>query len=246
MIDEHNVREMLQRRANAAPTPTVDAPKATRRARRRLFANGVIAMVAVAAIALAGLASIDEIRGGPVPADQPTPSVKPKSTRFTQRFDSPLNGLSIGYPAGWKTRAATEPWGGKIAFDAPDVDVIFDPKLREHLYLAVVSMPLGSKWDSASRQQDRPSLGLCDTGGAGGTGNGFQGNPAWFQDCYEPHGEGGHIVLFSTATRGYVIYIHVPDKPQSPQQARYARWFSEILRTVVLSPDEAVNPPESP
>jgi hypothetical protein len=67
MIDEQNVREMLHRRANAVPTPVVDPPKATRRARRRLFVNGAVAMLAVAAIALAGLAGLDDIRSAPVP-----------------------------------------------------------------------------------------------------------------------------------------------------------------------------------
>jgi Tol biopolymer transport system component len=81
MIDEHDIREMLQRRANAVPTTVVDAPKAARRARRRLLANGAIAVVAAAAIALATLAGVDAIRSAPVPADRPTPSPAPKVLR---------------------------------------------------------------------------------------------------------------------------------------------------------------------
>src|SRR5512141_2341772 len=95
------------RRANAVPTPVVDAPKATRRARRRLLANGAVAMLAAAVIALAGLVGVDEIRGASVPADEPTPSVTAPTSPFPERFASPLNDLSIGYPAGWRTRAAT-------------------------------------------------------------------------------------------------------------------------------------------
>jgi WD40 repeat protein len=77
MIDEHQVREMLHRRANAVPTFVVDAPKVARRARRRLLANGAIAALAAAAIAVATLAGVGAIRSAPVPADRPTPSPAP-------------------------------------------------------------------------------------------------------------------------------------------------------------------------
>jgi len=251
MIDERDVHEMLHRRANAVPTPVVDAPKATRRARRRLFVTGTVAMFAVAAIALAGLAGIDEIRSAPVPADQPTPSVTPPTSQFTERFDSSLNGLSIGYPAGWRTRAANEPWRGKIAFDAPDVDVIFDPRLREDLYLAVVSEPLGSKLprDWVSDHMDSPSLGVCYKGGPGGIGNGFLGDAAWFQECYDGHVLVGHIVIFATPTRGYIIYHHVADDRRL--RATYnAHWFwgrDGVLKTVELSASpDTLSPSGSP
>jgi hypothetical protein len=103
----------------------------------------------------------------------PSPVTQPPSP-FTERFDSPLHGLSIGYPAGWRTRAATEPWGhGEVAFGAPDVDVIFDPTLRDDLYFAVVSEPLGGRsgpdWVQALLP---PSVGICKRAfGSGGHRN---------------------------------------------------------------------------
>jgi len=251
MIDERDVHEMLHRRANAVPTPVVDAPKATRRARRRLFVTGTVAMFAVAAIALAGLAGIDEIRSAPVPADQPTPSVTPPTSQFTERFDSSLNGLSIDYPAGWRTRVATEPWRGKIAFDAPDVDVIFDPKFGKDLYLAMVSEPVGSKSprDWVTDHIDSPSLGVCYAGGSGGMGNGFLGNPAWFQECHGP-GSRGQILFFATASRGYIIFLHAANDRRL--KATYnAHWFwgrDGVLKTVELPEDasDTSNPSASP
>lgn len=80
MIDEHDVREMLRRRASAVPTSVLDAPKAARRARRRLLANGAVAMMVAAAIGVASFAGIDAIRTAPIPATppetpRPTPSV---------------------------------------------------------------------------------------------------------------------------------------------------------------------------
>jgi hypothetical protein len=72
MIDEHEVRELLQRRANTVATIVIDAPKATRRARRRLLANGAVAVLATAAIAVAVIAGVDAIRTAPIPADDPS------------------------------------------------------------------------------------------------------------------------------------------------------------------------------
>lgn len=73
MIDEHDVREMLHRRANAISTIEVDAGKAARRARRRRLANGAVAILAAAAIAVATFTGVEAIRSAPIPAN-PTPS----------------------------------------------------------------------------------------------------------------------------------------------------------------------------
>jgi Tol biopolymer transport system component len=70
MIDEHDLRDMLHRRANEVSTIVVDAPKAARRARRRLLANGAVAVLAAAAIAVATFAGVDAIRNAPIPADR--------------------------------------------------------------------------------------------------------------------------------------------------------------------------------
>ena len=74
MIDEQKVREMLQRRADTVPTIGVDTPKALRRARRRLRVNGVVALLAAVAIAIALFTGAGAIRSDRVPADVPTPT----------------------------------------------------------------------------------------------------------------------------------------------------------------------------
>jgi Tol biopolymer transport system component len=76
MIDEHDVREMLQRRAGAAPAAPAHTPKTVQRARRRLVLNGAVAMLAVVAIAVASLAGVDAIRSAPIPADTPVPVIR--------------------------------------------------------------------------------------------------------------------------------------------------------------------------
>ena len=73
MIDEHDVREMFQRRAGAVPAAPADVQEAVRRARRRLVLNGAVATVAAVAIAVATLTGVDAIRTAPVPADNPAP-----------------------------------------------------------------------------------------------------------------------------------------------------------------------------
>ncbi|HEY6567688.1 MAG TPA: hypothetical protein VI341_09230 [Actinomycetota bacterium] len=74
MIDEHDVREMLQRRAAAVPATTVETPTAVRRARRRIALNGAVATVAAVAIVVAAFTGIDAIRSAPLPAVRPSPA----------------------------------------------------------------------------------------------------------------------------------------------------------------------------
>ena len=74
MIDDREVREMLHRRADAAPATPVDPTVPVRRARRRLVVNGALATVAAAVIAVTGFAGVDAIRSAPGPADRPTPN----------------------------------------------------------------------------------------------------------------------------------------------------------------------------
>jgi hypothetical protein len=74
MIDEHEVREMLLRRAHTVPAAPVGTPTVVRRARRRLVLNAAVATVAAAAIAVAVFAGVDAIRSAPIPADEPTPT----------------------------------------------------------------------------------------------------------------------------------------------------------------------------
>ena len=246
-MNDQDVRDFLGRMAVEEPTPVLRSAPLARRARHRAARTVAIGAIGIAAAIAVMFAGVAETRTTSVPVDGPTPPVTPRpTTLFTERFDSPLNGLSIGYPAGWRTRTATEPWGhDAIAFDAPDVDVIFDPKFRDDLYLAVVSEPLGSTspQDWVDHLIDNPSMGICYTGGAGGRGHGFQGNPAWFQDCDEPTGGGGNIAIFATPTRGYIIYFHVADEPRL--QATYdAHWFwgrTGVLRTVELRAEDALD-----
>ena len=219
----------------------------------------VYALVAgiVAAGVVVGVSTLRSTDEPAVPAGQgpetaasvePSPAMQPP---FTERFDSPLHGLSIGYPSGWRTRAATEPWGhGEVSFGAPDVDVIFHPRLQDDLYFAVVSESLvgkfGPSWLGAYLL---PSVGICTepvSGSSGGTYT-LDGADGHIVSCGS-HIAGGHAVTVATATRGYIIYLHVADERRL--QAKYdGDWFEAALETVDLRPEDALdplNPSESP
>jgi hypothetical protein len=224
-----------------------------RKRRNQRVTAGVLG-IAVFALAAIGFVRLLGSERGPVigPATSPPPTASPSPVTqppspLSERFDSPLSGLSIGYPSGWRTRAATEPWShGEVAFDAPDVDVIFDPMLREDLYLALVSEPLGAKsateWVTAHWTR-LPSVGICKgSGGGGGGDDTFDGNYAWFGYCDERHGAArGNVVIVATATRGYIIHLHVA--VEGRLQATYdTHWFERVLlKTVDLRPEDALD-----
>jgi Tol biopolymer transport system component len=91
MIDERRLREMLERRAGTISATPTDAPKAIRRARRRLVLNaGVGALVGLAVVAGA-LAGVRAIQTAPTPADPPTPPPAPaRSGALAYGFDGDI------------------------------------------------------------------------------------------------------------------------------------------------------------
>jgi len=250
-MTDQDVRDFLQHMAVEEPTPLLDAEPLTRRARRRAARTVVVGAVGVAAAIAVLFAGVGAIRTPPepIPADLP-PTRSPHP--FTERFDSPLHGLSIDSPSGWRMRAATEPWGHvAVAFGAPDVDVIFDPTLQDDLYLAVVSEPLGSmsgpEWVDGNAPPS--SVGICTEPSSGGQGGVYtlDGARGWAGSCGS-HAAGGHFVTVATATRGYIIYLHVADD-RSLQATYDQAWFEAALEPVDLRPEDALdtsNPSDPP
>jgi hypothetical protein len=188
-----------------------------RKRRNQRVTAGVLG-IALFAFAAIGFVKLLGSERGPVthPAVPPSPTAAPRPSPAPgfSTFSSVLHGITIDYPAGWKVRPATEPWNHRtITFDAANVDVIFDPTLRDDLYLTMVSEPLepgesDTEWVS-DVWPNVQSVGICRGGAGGGGDDTLQGNYGWFWSCDEPHGASSSVWIVATATRGYIIYLYV-------------------------------------
>lgn len=236
------VREVFDM-ATQKVRPDPDSLEEQYRDQRRHAARQKVAVfVLVGAIVIGGAAfgltalRADGGSGIPLTSTTPSPTVPPSP--FSERFDSPLNGLSVSYPSGWQTRPATEPWGhDPLAFDALDADVIFDPTLKKNLYLAIVSEPVGpsgSDWVGGISADPR-STGICPTGGGFGSTR-LYGHDGWYSSCIGDNGVGGSAVFFQTAERGYIIYLHVGnDRARQVLDTTYdGDWIEAVLKSVVV------------
>jgi Tol biopolymer transport system component len=87
MIDERELREMLERRARTISATPTDAPKAIRRARRRLALNAAVGTLVGLAVLAGAFAGFRTIQAVPTPADRPTPSVTPTPSGTVLRRD---------------------------------------------------------------------------------------------------------------------------------------------------------------
>jgi hypothetical protein len=199
--------------------------------------GGQAAMPSVPAVAPSATA-------GPTPTATPTVTIAPTATPtappLTQSFISTLHGFSVSYPEGWTAQAATEPWTGCLYCAAvhanPQVDVLLHPVRDDGLFLRIASQPIGESapedWVAAQMADDdrctttEPIIVDGATGLSGG------------ETC--------HVAVVTTAGRGYHIDLYTsPD--DRDLVAQYDRaWFEEVLATVQLHPEDAVDGGPSP
>lgn len=213
------------------------------------FAKLAVAAVVVIAVGALGLAVLRPGSGPGVggqavtPSPEPSPSLSPSATTrptpslratppLTQTFTSTLNGISMSYPEGWATQAATEPWPGGIAnFREPIADNLYDPTLTDHLFLTIASQPIG---DSTPDEWVAEKLTLDDGCAAnepiavdGATGLIGAG------DC--------NAVAVTTDGRGYLIVLYTSGDEAWLGVTYDRAWFQEVLATVHLLPEDAVD-----
>jgi hypothetical protein len=206
------------------------------------------AAVAIAAAAF-GLAVFGcGTPGGPPSASpsrspSPSPSTSPSVSAvappaLTGTFTSTMHGISISYPDGWIPRAATEPWAtGLPTFGAAFSDVIYDATLEDHLFLNLASQPLGG--DTGEQWADR-ALNA----------------PEWEDTCDPPiesvsiGGGPGRVVVhcggsLTAATwageRAYQIILYTSTENPELDAAFDRDWFLEVLATVQLHPEDAID-----
>ena len=261
------LHDLLERRASGYE-PSRDLfervlDRRDHRQRNRRVAAGVfgIAVFALAAIGFVRLLGSEQgAMIGPAVPPSPTAAPRPSPAPGFSTFSSALHGITIDYPSGWKVRPATDPWNhGTVTFEASNVDVIFDPTLRDDLYLAMVSEPIGAKSATDWVQNLMPpSVGICTRAvGSGGGRNTLDLDGAvdgWIESC-GTHVGSDNVMIVATATRGYIINVHVGDaNAERRLQATYdGDWLdgvgdtireriSAVLKTVELRPDDALDP----
>jgi hypothetical protein len=188
---------------------------------------------------------------GGVPSPSPSPTPAPTATLqpspspiaappLTESFTSTVHGISVSYPEGWIARAATEPWTDclycTLVLDHPQIDLLHRPPDDDSLFLRIASQPIGESapedWVAAQMASDdrctttEPIIVDGATGLSGG------------ETC--------HVAVVTTAGRGYHIDLWFsPD--DLDLVAQYDRaWFDEVLATVQLHPEDAVDRSPSP
>ena len=142
-----------------------------------------------------------------------------------------MHGISVSYPEGWIARAATEPWGPEgPLFSDPFADVLHDPVLEGNLHLRFASRPIGDsrpdEWVAEQLAGDKCSATepITVDGATGLIGA---------NDC--------DTVAVTSAGRGYWIRLHTSDDDPFAVASYDRAWFEEVLATVQLQPEDAVD-----
>lgn len=207
---------------------------------------GAAAVIAVLFLGSQFIGSPTSNVGGPAsqPPASAAPSEAPVSAApsaispppLTQNFTSTVHGISLSYPEGWIARAATEPWTESsyaLIFDPPTpyIDYLSDPILRDHLFLYTASQAIGDSTPEAWVAEQMAGDEGCATtepivvdGATGLIGGG---------DC--------DMAVVTTAGRGYLIALLTSDDDPNVVAPYDRAWFEEVLATVRLHPEDAVD-----
>ena len=205
--------------------------------------------LAAAAVVVLAVVSYNLLPGSAGPGAGPTgtpesPSVSPSATAeptaspasappLTQSFTSTLHGISLSYPEGWIAQAATEPWTAGMSepqWNSAFADILYGPVLEDHLFLAIASQPVGD-----STAEDWLAEGMASVGCTATEPIAVDGASGLIGDCDDM------VAAVTIAGRGYLIHLFTsPDDPAAV--APYDRaWFEEVLATVQLMPENAVD-----
>lgn len=201
-----------------------------------VYAKLAVAAVVALAVGALGLTLLrpapGPLVGGPHPSSTPAPSFSPVPSSnpslaptLTETYTSTVHGVTISYPAGWATAPASVPEPGpsmEPGFLSPAGDFLYEPALRDHLFLAIGSEALdgraGDAWATAAFAAD----GDCSSEPRAIA---VDETPALICDT---------LALTWVGDRGYSIRLHVStDNPAVPAIYHEA-WFEDVLATVQL------------
>ena len=210
----------------------------------KLVAYGLGAAAVVVALAIGTQVLGPSAPGnvGGVPSASPSPTAaatatpQPSPSRraappLTQSFTSDVHGISLSYPEGWTARAATEPWmdrpGVPQSVD-PGFDVLQDPVLTDHLFLYFASQPIG-----ATTPEEWVAEKVADDDCSATEPISVDGVTGLINDCDR--------VAVTTAGRGYWIQVFRSNDDPSAVASYDRAWLEEVLATVQLQPEDAVD-----
>ena len=180
------------------------------------------------------------------PDQTPTPEPSPSEAAalpLTQSFTSNVHGISVSYPEEWVDQAATEPWtAGTFPFNItlPNIDVLHDPVAPGGLGLTFASQLIADRYTSAEDwllEQMASDEGCATTVPITVDGaDGLIGS------------EGCDVTVVTAAGRGYWIQLYTSGDDPAAVAAYDRDWFEDVLATVQLSPQDAVDagPSSSP
>lgn len=195
---------------------------------RRITALGpVLALAVVAACSPGSSGPPLPTRTSALPSAAVSPSLGPQPSglpALTETFASNVHGISVSYPTGWTPRTATEPWpAGEIVMQQSEFGDIIADDADENRFLALASQPLGEAFDSWAARY----LGIenCDPA-----------EPITVDGAPGITGTSCPLALVEADGRGYLIWLYgIPDM----------EWFRQILATVQLHPDAAIDATQS-
>jgi hypothetical protein len=214
------------------------------------FAKVAIAAVVVIAVGAVGLSLLrpstpSGVGGQPIASPSasasPTPGTSPSDSpvsppALTGTYTSDRYGFSISYPAGWVPRPATDAWTtGFPDFASTTGDVIYDPALEGNLWIVVASQPLAEGTTSTQWVDDLLAAGIggldsCDPPIEPVTIDGNQG-----RRCGSPS------AAVAAGGRGYAVVLYVSGDDPAVVAAYDQAYFDEILATLRLQPQDAVD-----
>ena len=205
---------------------------------RTRLSTAVAALVAVTVLAGCSSGASVTLKSSPAATTAPASATDEASPNtgastpppLTQTFASTIHGISISYPTGWLTAAATKSWtGGFPTFQDPVADHLYDGSLMDHLFVGLASQPL------AAKPGDRWAADIVEANDCGPTEPiAIDGAPGMISaDCL--------AALVSVEDRGYLVMLYrSADDPGL--EALYDRtWFEQLLATVDLRPEDAVD-----
>ena len=155
---------------------------------------------------------------------------------LSQTFTSLKNGISIDYPAGWRTRPATQPWTTTTwpSFEDPAGDLMYDPSLEAHLFILLASQPLAGK-TGAEWAADTLAPEEC-----GGT------EPATIDGAFGLAAVECDVAAVGIDGRGYFIMFYTSGDDPWVGEVYDRAWFEQLLSTIDLRPEDVASAVPSP